>query len=81
MADKRYKTKAAKFYKMNLAKHVEVVAAKGCYEGREANRRENNAQPTNGDKRPSLRRRSFMDNVHCDEATSSQLVVPSSSGH
>ena len=34
----RYKTKAALFYRENLAKHVEKVAADGRYRGREAAR-------------------------------------------
>ena len=36
---KRYKTKAAKFYRDNLAKHVEKVMNNGEYQGREASRR------------------------------------------
>jgi len=35
----RYKTKAALFYRENLAKHVERVAADGRYRGREAARK------------------------------------------
>ena len=35
----RYKTKAALFYRENLAKHVERVAADGRYKGREAARK------------------------------------------
>ena len=35
----RYKTKAALFYRENLAKHVERVAADGQYRGREAARK------------------------------------------
>ena len=35
----RYKTKAALFYRKNLAKHVERVAADGRYKGREAARK------------------------------------------
>lgn len=34
----RYHTKAAKFYKVNLAKHTKSVSEKGLYQGREANR-------------------------------------------
>ena len=36
---KRYKTKAALFYRENLAKHVAAVAADGQYKGREAARK------------------------------------------
>lgn len=36
---KRYKTKAAKFYRENLVKHVEKVMNNGEYQGREASRR------------------------------------------
>jgi ADP-ribosylation factor GTPase-activating protein 1 len=36
---KRYQTKAARFYRTNLFKHVEDVAAKGLYKGREESRR------------------------------------------
>jgi len=39
MMCKRYKTKAALFYRTNLQKHVEQVAEAGVYEGREAARR------------------------------------------
>lgn len=39
MAPVRYKTKAALFYRANLQKHVESVAAAGVYRGREAVRR------------------------------------------
>lgn len=39
MMCKRYKTKAALFYRTNLQKHVEQVAESGVYEGREAARR------------------------------------------
>jgi hypothetical protein len=35
---KRYHTKAALFYKTNLKKHVERVADRGVYQGREASR-------------------------------------------
>jgi len=35
----RYKTKAAKFYRENLAKHVERVKSHGDYKGRKASRR------------------------------------------
>lgn len=34
----RYHTKAARFYKVNLAKHTQYVSEKGTYQGREANR-------------------------------------------
>mmetsp|Transcript_38883 Transcript_38883/g.79509 ORF Transcript_38883/g.79509 Transcript_38883/m.79509 type:complete len:182 (-) Transcript_38883:149-694(-) len=36
---RRYKTKAALFYRQNLAKHVVAVAADGEYKGREAARK------------------------------------------
>lgn len=35
---KRYHTKAAQFYKVHLAKHVQGVADSGVYQGREASR-------------------------------------------
>lgn len=35
----RYKTKAARFYKTNLEKHVEKVSKDGMYKGREASRK------------------------------------------
>jgi Putative GTPase activating protein for Arf len=37
--DQRYHTKAALFYKVNLANHVERVAMNGVYQGREYNRK------------------------------------------
>jgi len=39
MSSKRYHTKAANFYRSNLAKHVDSVSQLGAYEGREASRR------------------------------------------
>jgi hypothetical protein len=36
MVSKRYHTKAAKFYRTHLTKHVDAVAAQGSYQGREA---------------------------------------------
>ena len=38
LSSKRYHTKAAKFYKLHLAKHVQSVAENGVYGGREASR-------------------------------------------
>jgi hypothetical protein len=38
LAGKRYHTKAARFYKVHLAKHVETVCQQGEYKGREASR-------------------------------------------
>lgn len=38
LSSKRYLTKAAHFYKVQLSKHVERVASRGHYQGREANR-------------------------------------------
>lgn len=37
--NKRYQTKAARFYRTNLLKHAEDVASKGLYKGREESRR------------------------------------------
>merc|ERR1712113_130554 len=45
MSLKRYHTKAACFYRQNLAKHVEVVSQKGVYKGREAARRQYSRSP------------------------------------
>jgi hypothetical protein len=39
MPDRRYKTKAARFYRENLGKHVQQVKGMGFYPGREATRR------------------------------------------
>jgi hypothetical protein len=39
MPDRRYKTKAARFYRENLGKHVRQVKGMGFYPGREATRR------------------------------------------
>ena len=39
MPNKRYQTKAARFYRTNLRKHAEDVASKGIYKGREESRR------------------------------------------
>jgi hypothetical protein len=36
----RYKTKAAKFYKTHLGKHVQKVGTAGLYQGREASRKQ-----------------------------------------
>jgi hypothetical protein len=36
---KRYQTKAARFYRTNLLKHAEEVAAQGIYKGRSESRR------------------------------------------
>jgi hypothetical protein len=38
LAGNRYHTKAARFYKVNLKKHVETVAKSGVYKGRDASR-------------------------------------------
>lgn len=38
LSNKRYLTKAAAFYKVQLSKHVQRVANSGSYKGREANR-------------------------------------------
>lgn len=38
LSKKRYHTKAAQFYKVNLIKHVQSVAHGGVYQGREATR-------------------------------------------
>jgi hypothetical protein len=39
----RYQTKAARFYKIHLEKHVDKVASVGLYKGREASRRKRHA--------------------------------------
>ena len=39
-AQTRYHTKAASFYRVNMAKHVEMIAEQGSYRGREASRRQ-----------------------------------------
>ena len=39
MRNRRYHTKAAKFYRTHLSMHVEQVSASGIYKGREASRR------------------------------------------
>eukprot|EP00565_Helicotheca_tamesis_P005980 CAMPEP_0185734894 /NCGR_PEP_ID=MMETSP1171-20130828/23756_1 /TAXON_ID=374046 /ORGANISM="Helicotheca tamensis, Strain CCMP826" /LENGTH=173 /DNA_ID=CAMNT_0028405023 /DNA_START=399 /DNA_END=920 /DNA_ORIENTATION=+ len=43
VVDKRYKTKAAQFYREHLAVHVQRVAADGIYKGREAARRQSSS--------------------------------------
>jgi hypothetical protein len=45
MMNKRYKTKAARFYRENLGKHVSTVKEAGVYQGREASRRSSQRQP------------------------------------
>jgi len=44
---KRYLTKAARFYRINLAEHVNEVSAAGIYQGREMSRRKNHQTQTN----------------------------------
>jgi len=46
MRAKRYHTKAARFYRKNLAKHVQQVANKGVYKGREAARQHYSRSPS-----------------------------------
>jgi len=50
---KRYHTKAAKFYRINLSKHVENVSDLGPYQGREASRGRRQAEQETLNKRPS----------------------------
>jgi hypothetical protein len=45
MMGKRYKTKAARFYREHLGKHVSTVKESGVYKGREASRRSSHRQP------------------------------------
>lgn len=49
---RRYKTKAALFYRENLAKHVEQVAADGQYKGREAARKRTSSSSKGGTSKP-----------------------------
>jgi hypothetical protein len=44
MLGKRYKTKAARFYREHLGKHVSTVKDLGVYQGREAFRRPSRQQ-------------------------------------
>jgi alpha-amylase/alpha-mannosidase (GH57 family) len=44
MLGKRYKTKAARFYREHLGKHVSTVKESGVYQGREASRRPSRQQ-------------------------------------
>jgi Putative GTPase activating protein for Arf len=46
MVKQRYHTKAALFYKIHLAKHVQSVADGGVYLGREASRSQRSPQPS-----------------------------------
>jgi len=50
-ASKRYHTKAALFYQTNLKKHVQRVANKGVYQGREAYRAPPPTTPSNNNSR------------------------------
>lgn len=43
--DFQYKTKAARFYKSNLEKHVDHVANSGIYHGRDVARRAKESTP------------------------------------
>ena len=48
-AKTRYQTKAARFYRVNMTKHVGMIAEQGSYKGREASRQQyqkNNSQAT-----------------------------------
>jgi hypothetical protein len=44
MMGKRYKTKAAQFYREQLGKHVLTLKKSGVYQGREASRRSSHRQ-------------------------------------
>ena len=46
VASKRYHTKAGRFYREHLAKHVTAVSSKGGYQGREASRQQYQTQQT-----------------------------------
>jgi len=49
---KRYRTKAARFYRTNLKKHISEVSVAGVYRGREASRRIKNNQQNSGRQQP-----------------------------
>jgi len=52
---KRYRTKAALFYRQNLAKHVDRVASEGEYRGREASRKRTNSRRSSPAPSPTKR--------------------------
>ena len=52
---KRYRTKAALFYRQNLAKHVDRVASEGEYRGREASRKRTNSRRSSPAPSPAKR--------------------------
>lgn len=64
--DQRYQTKAARFYKIHLAKHVQDVVGQGEYKGREASRCEVNRSQNR--RRPQAPTR----NISCSEKVNKQ---------
>ena len=64
---KRYHTKAAKFYRTNLAKHAQDVSASGVYMGREASRQKHYDSDESTESQPQ--REAVQQEQHCSPPT------------
>ena len=73
-SSRRYMTKASKFYRTNLDKHVQKVAANGDYKGREASRKRQHLSVEQAlDSPPSIKRLSLV--IPCGQKNISLVRV------